>query len=105
MRIVLSRRSIFSLALGSRLVPRICSIRFSTSAGVVFGIFFPLAILFQPSHSGARIISANHYHSLPMIWKVFFRLGALLFQSHADQPKGLERNVGATSTGFSENTG
>jgi hypothetical protein len=26
----------------------------------------------SPSHSGARIISANHYHSLPLIGKIVF---------------------------------
>jgi hypothetical protein len=50
-RTVRKSRSIFSLELGSRFVPRICSIRFSISEGLVFGISSPLATLDQlPSH-------------------------------------------------------
>jgi hypothetical protein len=44
-RTVLNSRSIFSLAPGSRFVPRICLIRFSISAGLVRGVSSSLAIV------------------------------------------------------------
>jgi hypothetical protein len=58
-------RSIFSFEPGSRFVPRICSINFSISAGLVFGISFPLPIL-DPSPSHSR--GANYFgQPLPQI--------------------------------------
>src|SRR5262245_52975337 len=64
---VLNSRSTFSLARGSRFVPRICSIRFSISAGLVFGISSPLPILDRsPSHS-----RGNNYFDRPLPQSAF----------------------------------
>lgn len=72
--------SILSLTPGYRFCPRICSISFSISAGLVFGISSHLAILDQsPSHSGAPITWANHYLGPPLMGS-FFPAGVRLFR-------------------------
>ena len=75
-RTVLNSRSTFSLAPGSRFVPRICSINFSISAELVRGVSSLLAIVGRsPLHLEWQILP-------PTITTTYVRLGGFFSNAH-----------------------